>query len=308
MRNVFTLGETLYDIILKKVETKAGHPGGAMLNTSVSLGRLKVPVTFISEYGNDPLGHSIDDFLLSNNVNTDFVFRYNTGKTAIAMSHLDDQNNAVYSFYKMYPPERLRVSLPEIQKNDILLFGSSYALSPEIKPKVKAIVQKAKDTGAIVMYDPNIRGACKEIEGFNTTFAQNISSADLVRCSDEDVLNSLGMETADDFYKVIKSRCPVLIYTKNSDRVFLRAPTVLKEFKVPELNPLSTIGAGDTFNAGIIFALEKNNIIKSELHMIPEEKWDNIINTGIEFASHVCMSYDNCISRKYAAETLAKTS
>ncbi len=304
MGSVFTVGETLYDIIIKKIETKVGRPGGAMLNTSVSLGRLKIPVTFISEYGNDQLGHKIDDFLLANGINTDYSYRYNNGKTAISIAMLDEDNNADYSFYKLYPTERMRIAIPEIKADDILLFGSSYAISPDVKTKVKTIVENAKEYGALIIYDPNIRSAYKEVEGFNTSFASNISIADIVRCSDEDILNSLGMETADDFYKVIKSRCPVLIYTKSSDRVFLRTPSVVKEYAIPAIVPISTIGAGDNFNAGIIYALKSKDISRADLPLLSAEKWDYIIKMGIELATHVCLSYDNYISRKFASDIL----
>lgn len=299
MNQVYTIGETLFDIILKDGDTKAGRPGGAMLNTSVSLGRFKIPVSFISEYGNDPLGHFIDEFLLRNNVNTDFSFRYSSGKTALSIAMLDEENNATYSFYKMYPQERLRVGVPEINENDILLFGSSYALYPEIKVRVKAISDKAKEQNAIIIYDPNIRSAFKDIEGFNASLAVNIAKAEILRCSDEDIVNSLGIETANDFYKVIKARCPILIYTKGSKGVSLRTPVVEKDYDVPKIEPVSTISAGDNFNAGIIYSLIKNNIAKSELNNLPVEKWDEIINTGIEFATHACMSFDNYISKDF---------
>lgn len=300
MNQVYTIGETLFDIILKDGITKAGRPGGAMLNTSISLGRLKIPITFISEYGNDPLGHFIDDFLLKNNVNTDFSFRYSSGKTALSIAMLDEDNNASYSFYKMYPQERLRVGVPDINENDILLFGSSYALYPEIKVRIKAITDKANEKNAIIIYDPNIRSTFKDIEGFNSSLAANIAKADILKCSDEDIINSLGIETANDFYKVIKTRCQILIYTKGSKGVSLRTPTTEKDYTVPSIVHVSTISAGDNFNAGIIYALIKNNISQLELNSLSTEKWDEIIHTGIEFATHACLSFDNYINKDFA--------
>jgi len=51
MRKIYAIGETLYDIIFQKNQPKASKPGGAMLNTAVTLGRLHLPVNLISEYG-----------------------------------------------------------------------------------------------------------------------------------------------------------------------------------------------------------------------------------------------------------------
>ena len=39
-RNIYTIGETLFDIIFKNGQPQAGKAGGAMLNSSVSLGRI----------------------------------------------------------------------------------------------------------------------------------------------------------------------------------------------------------------------------------------------------------------------------
>ena len=60
-----------------------------MLNTSVSLGRLGLPVSFISEIGEDHVGLNIVDFLIENNVDTSFVYRFRDGKTALALAFLN---------------------------------------------------------------------------------------------------------------------------------------------------------------------------------------------------------------------------
>ena len=75
----------------------------------------------------------------------------------------------------------------------------------------------------------------------------------------------------------------------------------MKHYDVPEINPVSTIGAGDSFNAGIIYALDKLALTNSDINNIDILLWDKIIETGIAFASDVCMSYENYISDKIIA-------
>ena len=60
MRKVYTLGETVYDIIFKEMSVSSGGAGGATLNSAVSLGRMNKPVAFLGEYGNDLLGSAVD--------------------------------------------------------------------------------------------------------------------------------------------------------------------------------------------------------------------------------------------------------
>ena len=56
MRNVYTIGETVLDILLKENQPFTAKAGGASLNAAVTLGRLGIPVRFIGEYGLDEVG------------------------------------------------------------------------------------------------------------------------------------------------------------------------------------------------------------------------------------------------------------
>jgi fructokinase len=71
---------------------------------------------------------------------------------------------------------------------------------------------------------------------------------------------------------------------------------------VKKITPVSTIGAGDNFNAGMIAAIYKNNITRDELAKMGEEKWGRIVSAGVDFASDVCLSYENYISADFAGK------
>ena len=64
MRKVIGIGETILDIIFKNNRPHAAVPGGSTFNGLISLGRLEVPVSFISELGNDRVGDFIRDFMV----------------------------------------------------------------------------------------------------------------------------------------------------------------------------------------------------------------------------------------------------
>ena len=70
MRKIFGIGETVLDIIFKDGQPQAAKAGGSVLNSAVSMGRMGLPVSFISEYGLDDVGELIDNFLNENGVNT----------------------------------------------------------------------------------------------------------------------------------------------------------------------------------------------------------------------------------------------
>jgi len=73
MRKIYGIGETVLDIIFKNNQPQAAKAGGSVLNSVVSMGRMNLPVSFISEYGQDDVGTLIDDFLKSNGVDSSCV-------------------------------------------------------------------------------------------------------------------------------------------------------------------------------------------------------------------------------------------
>lgn len=302
MRNVYTIGETVFDIIFKNSKPTAAKAGGAMLNTAVSLGRLNLPVYFISDYANDKIGTIIDNFLRDNGVSTNFINKYDDGKTSLSLAFLDKYNNAEYSFYKICSIESINIKTPEIKKDDILLFGSFYSIKQDIRNKIINIVKTAKNNKAIIIYDPNHR-KCDyyDIEKLRPIILQNISFADIVRASDEDFSFIFNVNNVEEAFEIVKNNnCSNLIYTQNKNGVFLNTKSIHKKYPVHRIKPKSTIGAGDNFNAGIIFSLLKNNISHNKINTINIQHWDYIIKTSIDFSTHVCMSFDNYISKGFA--------
>lgn len=270
-----------------------------MLNSSVSLGRAGVPVSFISEFGHDNIGILIKEFLNENGVSTAYLFLYN-GKSPLSLAFLNERNDASYEFYENFPKKRLDIELPEFEPEDILMFGSIMALKPEIREVLKDLLITAKNKGTMLYYDPNFRDSLSSsLEEIRPVISENIKFADIVRASDEDMKMIAGCNNPDNAYDFVCGRgCEVLIYTANSRGVYLRTPSYSKQYTVPEIETLSTVGAGDTFNAGIAYMLHRRKI--TNIYTVSEYEWDEIINTAIEFATHVCMSTDNYISSDFA--------
>ncbi len=295
MRKIYTIGETVYDVIFQQGQIKTGKAGGSMLNASVSLGRIGLDVSFISEVGNDDLGNVILHFLKVNNVDVSNIQRYDEGKTPVALAFLDEKKNARYSFYKYYPDQRLRRPFPKIYKNDIVLFGSFFAVNPEVRERVFEFVVGAKDAGAIVIYDPNIRHPKHHNpKKILPVVFQNFSVANIVRASHEDFETLFGVCDPKEAVKIVQEYGNAdLIFTHSSQFVFLHSSMVSESFSVPKIEVLSTIGAGDNFNAGIVYAIVNENISAIGLKNVDQDRWGRIINTGVQFSQEVCKSLDN---------------
>jgi fructokinase len=303
MRKIYGIGETVLDIIFKDGQPQAAKAGGSVLNSVVSMGRMGLPVSFISEYGLDDVGNLIDAFLKENGVNTSIVHRFNEGSTSLALAFLDEKNDAHYSFYKDYPGKRLDIEFPEIEIDDIVQCGSFYAIWPEIREKFRKFIQNGKARGALIIYDPNFRKShLSELDTLKPMIIENMQMASLLRGSDEDFKNIFGVKNADEARELTSEYCKCLVYTANAEGVFVRSPSFSGKFPVQKIIPVSTIGAGDNFNAGMITAIHRNNYKRDQLESLGEQEWSKIVSTAVAFATHVCLSYENYISSEFAKE------
>lgn len=309
MRKVFGIGETILDIIFRNDQPQKAVPGGSVFNGLISLGRLNVSVSFISELGNDRVGDMIRDFMEDNHITTEFVDRFPDGKSPISLAFLDDDKNANYIFYKDYPAQRLEVPLPKIEKDDIFVFGSYYSLNPVLRTRMVEFLQYAQERKAIIYYDPNFRKAhAHEAIRLMPTVLENLEFADIVRGSDEDFQNLYGKSDAQEVYKEhIQFYCDRFLTTHGANGVNLHTRNFTRHFDSPQIQPLSTIGAGDNFNAGIIYGLLKYDVRHADLPSLDQDTWGKIIRCGMDLASEVCQSYDNYISKEFAAKYVSQS-
>ena len=301
MRKIFGIGETIYDILFRQGQPVAAVPGGSVFNGLISLGRTGLDCTFITEIGADLVGQNILAFMQENGINTDYVSCYQGKKTAISLAFLDENNDAHYSFYKDYPNNRLDFEMPFIQENDIVAFGAYFALNPVLKDKVRPFLNQAKQQGAILYYDLNFRdNHAHEVESLRDTFKQNFALADIVRGSHEDFINVYGHDDCHMIYEEISEYCPRFICTRGKDGVLVIDHGKEYNFSSRPIVPVSTIGAGDNFNAGVLYGIYRNNICRENLDTLSEEDWSRLIGYGIEFGSEACMSTSNYVSTEFA--------
>ena len=309
MRKIIGIGETILDIIFKNGEPHKAVPGGSVFNGLISLGRTGIPISFISEIGNDRVGDIIQNFMKENNLSTDFIDRFPDGKSPVSLAFLDENNDASYLFYKDYPRQRLEVALPSINEDDIFIFGSYYALNPVLRERMVEFLQYAQERKAIIYYDINFRKAhAHEAIRIMPTVLDNLEYADIVRGSDEDLFNLFGKTDVENIYKDhIKFYCDQFITTEGAGNINLFSGAMHEQYTVSPITPVSTIGAGDNFNAGILFGLLKYDIRYENLKTTDQSVWSKVIACGIDFAAESCKSYDNYISREFA-EKYAKLS
>lgn len=293
VRKVYGIGETICDIIFDGGQPKAAKPGGSTFNALVSLGRMGMPSSFISKLGDDKIGQMIVSFMHDNNIATENVSIWQGHKTDISLAFLDEQGDAHYSFYKEYDKQFVEAKIPNFKADDILLFGSYFALNPLLRPLMKQVLDAAQQAGCIIYYDPNFRSShLHELDELRPILRDNMIQASIVRGSDEDFMNIFG---TDDTWGELKQLVAQLVVTRNQHGVDVYSHAETMHFDAKPLQPLSTIGAGDSFNAGFIYALLEHDIRLADLENLTQEMWTLLVRRAIDFSSVVCMSYDNYI-------------
>ncbi|MCH5302283.1 MAG: carbohydrate kinase [Prevotella sp.] len=304
MRKVIGIGETVLDIIFKDDKPIQAVPGGSAFNALISLGRAGVPAMFIGEAGNDRVGANVKRYLTDNGVDASNVNVFPESKSPISLAFLDEHNNAEYIFYKDHPNDQLDFVYPEVNPDDVVLFGSFFAINPVVRPQVMGFLEYAKSHGAILYYDVNFRASHRhEVMKVTPNILENLELADIVRGSSEDFEVMYRKRDADSVYRSeISFYTKKFIYTQGAGPVELRAENGFrKQYPTATMHPVSTIGAGDNFNAGFVYGLLRYGITREVIEAgLTEEQWDGLIDQALLFSANCCQSLSNSIDFEFA--------
>ena len=306
MRKVIGIGETMLDIIFKNGKPIEAVPGGSTFNGIVSLGRAGIKTVFVSETGNDRVGEYVRDFLRDNNVDTSTINVFQETKSPVSLAFLDKDNNADYIFYRDQKHDHMDFAYPDIQKDDIVVFGSFYAVNPALRPQVSGLLEYARQRGAIIYYDVNFRKAHQaDVMKVTPNLIDNLEYADIVRGSKEDFEVLYKKDSAERVYRAETSfYCKRFIYTDGPNPVSVFSNNGFhKEYAMPKTETVSTIGAGDNFNAGFIYGMIKYGVTRDDVEQgLSEEVWDKLIATATAFSADCCKDIFNYISKEFGQQ------
>ena len=255
MQRVIGIGETVLDILFREDQPQTAVPGGSTFNSIVSLGRAGVECAMVTEVGGDHVGDLICRYLQENGVSPEYVCRHEKVKSPISLAFLDEHNDAQYIFYKDHASLSLDGKLPTFGKDDEVLYGSYFAINPVIRPVVGKLLRGAREAGAWLYYDVNFRkNYIADLLELMPHIEENMRLADVVRGSTEDFEYLYGLLDGEAIYERVRRYCPTLILTDGARPIRLYTPEGCKSYPVEKIATVSTIGAGDNFNAGYIYA------------------------------------------------------
>ncbi|WP_170785903.1 carbohydrate kinase family protein [Ruegeria lacuscaerulensis] len=291
---ILCCGEALIDMIPTPTTDGAQgfvpHSGGAIFNTAIALGRLGASVGMLTGLSSDMFGAQLSDALTDSHVDQTHVIRSDRPSTLAFVQLKDGQ--ASYSFLdensagRMLRPEDMPAQLPG---TTALYFGGISLACEPCADAYAALLDQHADACA-VMLDPNIRpGFIADETRYRTRLNRMIEQADIVKVSDED-LNWIvpGPESLTEKVPALLEAGPsVVIITKGSEgaSAYLHDGSETS-VSVKQVQVVDTVGAGDTFNAGVLAQLDADGLLtKSGLRSVDVSAIRSALSTGAEVAA-----------------------
>lgn len=260
---ILCCGESLIDMLPR--ETTAGEPafspyaGGAVMNTAIALGRLGAPAGYFGGVSDDLFGKILTDTLSASRVDTSLC-AFSSRPTTLAFVTLKD-GHATYAFYDENTAGRM-LSEDDIPALDAgtkaLFFGGISLVSEPAADTYAAFCERAGDR--VVMIDPNIRpGFIKDEPRYRARLSAMLKRADIVKISDEDMA-WLGTSPE----ALLKDGTALVLVTRGAEGVDMHSREGMKTVPAQKVTVVDTVGAGDTFNAGFLAGLDRNDMLSRE--------------------------------------------
>ena len=276
---ILCAGEALIDMLPR--QTAAGEDcfapavGGAVFNTAIALGRLEAPVGLFTGLSTDLFGQRLAAALDSSGVDASFAHRQ-ARPTTLAFVELVD-GHARYAFYDEGTAGRMlrTADLPDagaLARVEAMFFGGiSLVVEPCGTAYETLMLREAPHLP--VMIDPNIRpGFITDEAAYRARLDRMLAAADIVKVSDEDLHWLMGPGDPTDLARDMLTRGPRLIcVTEGARGVTAHHRSGHLHVAAMRAEVVDTVGAGDTFNAGLLAGLHEAGALSKRWFDSPDE-------------------------------------
>ena len=289
---ILCCGEALIDMLPRT--TTEGEPafapyvGGAVFNSAIALGRLGAPAGFFSGLSSDLFGGQFREALGASKVSSTYAHT-SPRPTTLAFVRLTN-GQATYTFYDENTAGRMLTieDLPKLGAEiEAMLFGAISLISEPAGSAYEEFMRR-EHRSRVMMLDPNIRpnfipDKAKHLRRIREMMAM----ADIVKLSDEDLK---WFDEAGSHEEVVRNwldRGPKLIVVTHGSEGAVGYSKAHKVTVMPQkVKVIDTVGAGDTFNAGILASLHEQGLLtKAAIGDLPEEAIRKALELGAKAAA-----------------------
>ena len=271
--DVTALGELLVDFTENGISEQGNpmleaNPGGAPCNVLSMLQNLGKRTAFIGKVGADAFGQMLMQAVKEQGIDTDNLVTDEVVHTTLAFVHTEEDGDRSFSFYRN-PGADMMLRWDEVKQEiladtKIFHFGTLSMTDEQIENVTKKAVQKAKDKGAVISFDPNLRPPLwKNLEDAKRQMWYGISQCDILKISDDEIEFLTGTADIDKgVEQIMEQSHPTLICAtmgKHGSKAYYNGKSIFCEPFLRE-DTIETTGAGDTFMACVLNAVLENGI------------------------------------------------
>ena len=293
MNDVVAMGELLIDFTMNGESGQGNplfeaNPGGAPCNVLAMLQKLGKRTAFIGKVGNDMFGKMLEERAGSTGIDLKGRKKDEAGHTTLAFVQTFADGDRDFSFYRNPGADmqlkKEDIHLDLLEQTKLFHFGTLSMTHDEVREATKFAVEYAKEQGALISFDPNIREplwssmdlARKQVE-------YGLGMCDILKISDNEIVWLTGEEDYSKGVAELKEKydIPLILVSmgKEGSRAYYKDSMVEKSAFV-QPNTIETTGAGDTFMACVL-----HKVLQDGLENLKEEQLDEMLTFANAAAS-----------------------
>ncbi|WP_420410520.1 carbohydrate kinase family protein [Hoeflea sp.] len=288
---IICCGEALIDMLPRTStdgeDAFAPYAGGAVFNTAIALGRLGLETGFFTGLSTDMFGDILRAALDESGVDHSNCARLDR-PTTLAFVKLTD-GHASYAFFDENTAGRMitEADLPELGSDvEALHFGAISLISEPCGSTYESLMRR-EAANKVISLDPNIRpGFITDPASHRARIDRMIAMSDIVKMSDEDLewFGQPDMETA---ARAWLDKGPgLVVFTRGPKGAIAFSRNDIVEVEGVSVTVADTVGAGDTFNAGLLASLRRDRVLdKSAIRALSADAIGNALRLGAKAAA-----------------------
>lgn len=289
---ILSCGEALIDMLPRETtrgeESFAPYAGGALFNTAIALGRQGIETGFISGLSTDLFGDQLRAKLHESRVTTDLSV-VSSHPTTLAFVRLID-GQATYTFYDQNTALRLLTpaDIPAIPEHvSTMVFGCISLVGEPCASFFEALMsENAADR--VMMIDPNIRPSFIDNPApYRARLERMMAISDIIKLSDEDLHWLMGDGEIEALsHELLSKGAKLVCITQGADGVAGFSADHSVFVPATKVDVVDTVGAGDTFNGGLLRALSDAGLLtKSGIANLGKDAITQALSMGARSAA-----------------------
>lgn len=259
MSKVWLTGDAVVDLIPDGEQHYLKCPGGAPANVAVAIARLGGECAFLGRVGNDPFGRFMQQTLIEQQVDCQYLAFDPERRTSTVLVDLDEHGERSFTFMvKPSADQFLQPSdIPRFESGQWLHVCSIALANQPSRSSTLSAIQQMKQAGGYISFDPNLREEVwAQPSELRAVVMEAVRLADVVKFSADELQYLTETDSIEEGLKELEQyQIPLVVVTLGAQGALVVTPDGQQMVAGKVVKPLDTTGAGDAFVGGLLYHL-----------------------------------------------------